>query len=333
MQPIISIIMPVYNTGEILKNTVESILNQTFSNFELIIVDDGSSDHTGVVCDKFAENDNRIRVIHKTNEGACCARNLGIKESKGKYITFCDHDDIYAKNILEEEWKLINQREGIDIVSVGALHIYDDGTKLKFGKKYSIFNKIDLDKNIASIITSGVLGTVWNILYKKELVENIRFDEDLKKGHEDIIFNLKVIQRAKSLVSTDDILYYHFIRKSMSTSASFHPETIEALRRANNKISELCKNIMNKIDRNDYIKLQGEYIRVYATYLVHLDESFQQFKNKMDDLDFNSKKFHFYELCFCMNKDTISYYCLEHNKKQFLYWLIKINNKIKRKKI
>lgn len=333
MQPIISIIMPVYNTGSILKNTIESILNQTFEKFELIIIDDGSNDNTGNLCDEFAEKDNRVRVIHKINGGACCARNVGIEESKGMYITFCDHDDVYAPNILEEEWKLINQGKNIDIVGVGALHIYDDGTKIKFGKKYSFFNKNDLNKDIAKIIKSGVLGTVWNILYKKELIDNIRFDEELKKGHEDIIFNLDAIKKANSLITIDKILYYHYIRKSMSTSASFHVETIEALKKANNKISELYKNMASKIDRNDYIKLQGEYIRVYATYLVHLDESFQQFKNKMDDLDFNSKKFHFYELCFGMNKDAISYYCLEHNKKLLLYWLIKINNKIKRKKI
>ena len=109
MKPLISIIMPVYNTGSILNKTVESIRNQTFTNFELIIIDDGSNEETARLCDSFSKQDARIKVIHKKNGGTCAARNLGIDIAKGEYITFCDHDDVYDARLLEKEICLIRQ--------------------------------------------------------------------------------------------------------------------------------------------------------------------------------------------------------------------------------
>ena len=97
--PEISVILPVYNTGEILEKTIESILHQTFQDFELIIIDDGSTDNSYQICRKYSVKDKRIRVISQKNSGVCAARNKGIDLSEGKYITFCDHDDIYDKLI------------------------------------------------------------------------------------------------------------------------------------------------------------------------------------------------------------------------------------------
>lgn len=97
----ISIIVPVYNTGEILRNTLDSILSQTFVDFEVILVDDGSKDESGRVCDEYASKDERFIVFHKENGGICDARNYGLSKCNGKYVAFCDHDDLFEPDLLE----------------------------------------------------------------------------------------------------------------------------------------------------------------------------------------------------------------------------------------
>ena len=98
MNPEISIIVPVYNADRYLKNCISSILNQSFYNFELILINDGSKDCSGEICDNYASKDKRVKVIHKNNEGVSIARNIGIDMSKGKYIMFCDSDDVIEKD-------------------------------------------------------------------------------------------------------------------------------------------------------------------------------------------------------------------------------------------
>lgn len=332
MKPAISIVMPVYNTGTILNKTVESIRNQTFNDFELIIIDDGSKEETAKLCDSFSEQDTRIRVIHKENGGTCAARNLGIDEAKGEYITFCDHDDVYSSTILEEEMRLINRAKKYEMAIVGAIHISDDGKVLKYGKNISLADKYEVENNTARVLKSGILGTVWNILYRKDLIGETRFDENLKKGHEDIIFNIAIYQKTTSLIASSEILYYHYIRKSMSTSAEFHEETIDALKIANDKVYEICNRNVDKLNKYDYIELQGEYVRTYTTYLVHLNKSFLEFKKKLSSLCYIPMDFTLAEFLGHRGKDALCFFCVRHNNAYLLYCLIRINIQLKRKK-
>lgn len=332
MKPVISIIMPVYNTGEILNKTVDSIRKQTFTDFELIIIDDGSKEETARLCDSFSAQDARIKVVHKKNAGTCAARNLGIDIAQGKYITFCDHDDVYDVRILEKEINLINHTDKYEMAIMGAVHISDDGTELKYGQNTFLTDKQNIEKNTAKVLKSGILGTVWNILYRKELIGKTRFNVDLRKGHEDIIFNIEIYQKTSSLIASDEVLYYHYIRKAMSTSAGYHEETVDALRIANDRIFEMCNKVINKINKDDYIVLQGEYIRTYTTYLVHLGSSFKEFKNKLVGLCYIPVKFSFSDLVQNRSKDSVCFYCLSHDKVYLLYYLIRMNTKLKRKK-
>ena len=106
MDPIISIIVPIYNVGKYLPKCIESILNQTFKNFELILVNDGSTDNSGVVCDDYEKKDTRIKIIHKSNGGVSSARNAGLYVAKGEYIGFVDPDDYIDKNMYEKLYRL-----------------------------------------------------------------------------------------------------------------------------------------------------------------------------------------------------------------------------------
>ena len=107
--------MPVYNVQNYLKDSVSDIKKQSFSDFELILVDDGSKDGSGKICDQLAAKDTRIKVIHKTNGGICSARNAGLKEAAGEYIAFCDNDDIYLPGLLEDNYALAKKYDA-DVV-------------------------------------------------------------------------------------------------------------------------------------------------------------------------------------------------------------------------
>lgn len=326
MKPLVSIIVPVYNTGEILGETIKSILNQTYPNLELIIVDDGSTDHSGELCDRFAEEDPRIIVVHKKNGGRCAARNHGIDIARGSYITFCDHDDIFAPDLLETELNLLAQHPTAEIAVVGALHIYDNGKSLLVGQDLVASTKAELKKYTTRILKDGMFATVWNVLYRKELVADIRFDPDIRRGHEDVLFNIEVFRKATSFVSVKKPLYHHYIRSAMSESASFPRDAVFALQKANDSICALCSESITEIGRGEYIDLQGEYIRVFATYLVHLGMQYEEFDAAMRKLQYLSQNITLNTLARNMNKNVLSFYCLEHKKLKWLYRLIKIRN-------
>ena len=109
--PEISIIVPVYKVEKYLRHCVDSILAQTFTDFELLLIDDGSPDNSGAICDEYAEKDNRVRVFHKENGGVSSARNLGLDNARGTYIMFCDSDDYVADNWAEKLYEFMNYNE------------------------------------------------------------------------------------------------------------------------------------------------------------------------------------------------------------------------------
>lgn len=121
--PIVSVIVPVYNTEQYLPQCIDSILTQTFTDFELILVNDGSTDNSGAICDEYAQKDNRIIVIHKENEGQSSARNVGLKIKKGEFITFVDSDDYYLEsNTIKDSIKVLQTTDEIDIVQFPLIH-------------------------------------------------------------------------------------------------------------------------------------------------------------------------------------------------------------------
>lgn len=324
MNPKISIVLPIYNTGDILTETIESILGQSFSDFELLVIDDGSLDGTMEIAKKYALVDNRIRLFTKENGGVCSARNIGIKYAIGEYITFCDHDDVYDSDILKKEVELTTFTENCDLAIVGAKHIYDDGIIKSFGENIICKTRSSLLENSISIIKNKTIGTIWNILYRRKLIKSIRFDEKSKKGHEDIIFNIEVLSRASSLVSIKKPYYFHFIRKNMSTSARFHTESIGALTKANNCISVFVKDIVRDYDSCEYINLQGEYIRTLATYSIRLNNNYRSFKRNIELLSYIKQGVNLLVTLRMFNKDVFSFYCLEKRYFRLFYIVLKV---------
>lgn len=230
---LISIIMPVYNSDKYLKDAVKSVLNQTYSNFELLLIDDGSVDSSPVLCDEFERLDHRVRVFQKRNGGVCSARNLGIKASRGEYITFIDNDDLYKPEFLEI---MVSQLElqRVDIIKCGRRNTSIDtdgyivGTRVSAWKNTQLFDNKDFVRNYYELKQTGILSSVWNGLYRREFVtsNNISFNEPFRHGNEDVYFNICCFLKCLNITVVQDVLYEHFYRNAHSTSLKYHEDQI-----------------------------------------------------------------------------------------------------------
>jgi len=210
MEELISVIIPVYNVEEYLKKCIDSIINQTYSNLEILLIDDGSTDNSGKICDEYKIIDKRIKVIHKENGGVSSARNLGISEAKGKWLTFIDSDDWIETNFCEI---LINEarENNADVV----LCAYNRVTNSKL-EKINVYSKnVELDSiqyliNILNPQTG--FGFCHMKLYKSDIIKNIRFNTDLEVG-EDALFNEKISQNIVNSIYVNENLYNYRVNE------------------------------------------------------------------------------------------------------------------------
>lgn len=221
VEGLVSIIMPVYNTEQFVSKAIESVLHQTYKNFELIIVNDGSSDKSGNICEKFAKKDQRITLIHQKNCGVAKARNVGIENAKGEYIQFLDSDDVMDDNKTAELIHLFNN-ELIDIVFCGFELTGRINHTIRSTQQ--IYNKNDFllysygDINLKSIISSVCMCMFKSILIKNK---NISFNNRFIVG-EDGLFLLSYLSFCKKIYVTDKVLYncnkYEFNERISITS-------------------------------------------------------------------------------------------------------------------
>lgn len=200
MDKCISIVIPVYNAGKYLRNCLESIVAQTYKNLEIILVDDGSTDDSGDVCDQYAELDSRIRVLHQENQGQSSARNHGLDVARGEYIGFVDSDDQISP-IMYEALILACEREKADIASVWSTTTL---SQLYKGNVEGIDYKVS-DRPLFSYLENEG-HSVWRRLYKKELFEKIRFAN--VKHDEDVVISYELYTLCKKSVCLNATLYY-----------------------------------------------------------------------------------------------------------------------------
>lgn len=214
---LLSILMPVYNSQEFIKNSIKSVINQTLNNWELIIVNDGSKDKSAQVCDEFSKLDKRIKVIHQDNKGVSYTRNLLINNAKGKYIGFVDSDDYIDKDMFENLIKKIEIYDS-DLVVCGIVEekINDRVGINKVSNRYypKDYMKVnEMDYLIFDYINSKLFNSLCNKLYKREIISknNIKFNSNFENG-EDFIFNLEYMKKINNLVFCEEE-FYHYIRK------------------------------------------------------------------------------------------------------------------------
>lgn len=213
--PKLSVIVPVYKVEQYLPSCIESVLKQTFTDFELLLIDDGSPDRSGEICDEYAERDSRIRVFHKENGGVSAARNVGLDNARGEWVSFVDSDDWVDEKYLQSAVAMCNRQ--IDMIHVGF--VYCDES---FDVKYTMLpqDKVYSPKEFLAI--DRFCGTVWSYLIRRELIESysIRFTDTLHHG-EDWEFLVKCILHAR-LVRGISVARYFYICRPESAYQSKH---------------------------------------------------------------------------------------------------------------
>ena len=203
----ISVIVPVYNVEPYLRKCLDSIINQTYRDLEILVIDDGSTDGCGRICDEYAEKDERIRVFHTENRGLSCARNLGLDEAQGEWIGFVDSDDWIESDMYE---CLLRRAEetGADVVECGFYREYINKT-IERNRQSSLTSGSDA---INSLLHGQLSNSVWNKLWRRECFDSVRFPEG--RLFEDIATTYQVFHSADYVSSLEEIKYHYRQRKN-----------------------------------------------------------------------------------------------------------------------
>lgn len=232
--PLISVIVPIYNVECYLKTCIDSIVNQTYSNLEIILVDDGSPDKSPEICDEYAKNDSRVKVIHQENGGLAHARNVGIAKSSGEYLTFIDSDDYVSNDYVESLYKGIAEL-GADISLASFYPFKDDEACLHTSElcAYEIISKENAIRRYCFINVGCSMPFIsaCNKIYGRSLFDGIEFPKG--KLYEDAFTTYKLIDRAKKIVFTTSKFYFYRLNSQSILGQSFrekHLEMVEAFR-------------------------------------------------------------------------------------------------------
>lgn len=208
MPPILSIIIPVYNAEEYIKRCIDSILKQTYSNWELILIDDGSSDNSGVLCDEFSHKDSRIQVFHKANGGASSARNAGIEKAHGKYLCFIDADDYVTPLYLNELLEDMDKEQDIDLVIQGYYQICPNNKSINFIPEPHISY---LSKDSQLFYSINRYFAPFSKLFRYDIIKkhHLHFDTNLIVA-EDYDFLLRYLLHSQKLHVSNTANYYYY---------------------------------------------------------------------------------------------------------------------------
>lgn len=250
-EPLVSVIVPVYKAEKYLEKCVESIINQTYKNLEIILVDDGSPDNCPAMCDEFTKRDSRIKVFHKKNGGQASARNLAINNSNGDYICFVDSDDFiknnYVKRMLDA---IINSNS--DLCCSGFTFTNEDNTKT-YDSCPNVKNDTIIKKDIVTYYYTKYYASflqVTNKLYKFSLFKNIRFAEGYI--YEDLEINLHLIHQCKKMIIINDALYVAIEHDGSTTNSAYSNRKVDCqIFVLNSHIKFLKENHLQK-----YIKFE-----------------------------------------------------------------------------
>ena len=240
-EDLISVIIPVYNVGRYLKRCIESVRTQTYSNIEIILVDDGSTDDSGAICDHYAKQDQRIKVLHQDNKGQSAARNAGLDVACGEYIGFVDSDDWIHPDMYAHLYKALINYDA-EVASLKCVFAYKDAmevtTESKHLKSYCGKEALRMLMYEGAVGIPAAFGIVRG-LYKRCLLEGLKFEEG--RINEDIVFCYRVYEKARRLVVSDRIGYFYFINANSTTRNGLKKRDFDLLW-ACGQLEEFSKN-------------------------------------------------------------------------------------------
>lgn len=258
-----SILVPVYNVEKYLVECVESVLQQTYQNFELILVDDGSTDSSGTICDEYAQKDSRIKVFHKPNGGLFHTRRYSEQFATGDYVVFLDSDDYIRKDTLEVLLKYITEY-GSDCIIYGFSRVTDGGKVTHTVSDKLMANITDKRWMYVRILSDSSCNAVWRKAVKRELVRT----EDLSKYYsismgEDLIQTMEILQNAKNFSFIPEVLYF-YRTNPQSITQTFKADKIDC------KHNEVAYMFLEKTNLFTYEEMQSYKVKVAVSELANL---------------------------------------------------------------
>lgn len=319
----VSIIVPVYNAESYLASCINSIIKQSYKDFELILINDGSTDNSGSICDQFASKDQRIKVIHQKNSGVSITRNLGIEIAMGKYIQFVDSDDTVNHRLTE---KLVEELEKGNQLAFCGFNIFnknlgDYQIKEVIPNLEGKLNSSDFLIKFMVFFEQGLLNAIWNKIYCSSLLKksNIKFIDNLNMG-EDLIFNLDYLERCESISVINQSLYdYLVLNNTKSLTGSFKKDFFDVQQMLFQKVREFL------IKNNAYGGENKEQLeKLYTGSIVGCFSNL--FRNN-SDLKSNEIKKEINKIISSNTvRENINYYKLGNKQKQIIGYLIRINS-------
>lgn len=290
--PLISIILPIYNVENYLHKSIDSVINQTYKNIEIILVDDGSTDNSSKICDEYVSLDPRIKVIHKKNGGLSSARNIGIDNAKGEFIALIDSDDFISINFINELLNLII-KYNVDIAECDIEKVNEIDSKLfQFSDNSTLTNPIILNNYEAltrihnddfSICLRSVIAS--NKLYRKSLFNNIKYP--LNKVHEDEFTTYRLFYKSRKVAFSNKKMYAYLQRQNSIMHTKFSIKRLDAL--------EAYDSYLNFFFEQNLYEMQARTCRRYLRLLsiIKTQVKNSDFENKNIIFDILENKFRY----------------------------------------
>lgn len=232
--PLISVIIPIYNVSEYLERCVKSVQRQSYKNLEIVLVDDGSTDGSGAICDDLERSDSRIKVVHQLNLGVATARNTGLDASSGEYISFVDSDDYVHPDFIKYLYsKLIENDCEISICSFIGTDSWEYSKEINWDETVDVYDRRQLlDKFYSDM--HGAIIMLWNKLISRKCIDGIRFDDGFI--HEDEGTTFKFLYNASRIVFCHEVLYYYYDRKGSITGNPYSVKRLDILKAYENRL-------------------------------------------------------------------------------------------------
>lgn len=273
--PLISIVVPVFNVEAYVERCIKSLISQSYENVEIIMVDDGSTDKSGDICDKYKAKDFRIKVIHKSNKGLSDARNVGIGQARGKYISFVDSDDWVAKEYIAEMYKLIKKTNS-DVVTCEIKQT----SRMRKNKNFEVYKEHDREDSVKQLLYQRIPASANGKLYKIDLWDDVRFP--IGKLYEDVETIYFIFNKCEKISNTNKIMYFYFFRNDSIVNQKFSIKKMDYV--------ENCRCLLENV-KLDYPQFEKAAISrlMWAEIhvLVHMDaprEYLDEYKMLMRDI-------------------------------------------------
>lgn len=322
IEPLVSVIVPVYNVEKYLEKCVNSLLQQTYKNIEIILVNDGSTDESGKMCENLAQEDDRIKVFHKKNGGLSDARNYGVERATGEYIGFVDSDDYVHERMYEKLLSTI-LRHDAEMSECTVTRVYKN-TTIDFYSSDDFEFQVDSKKYLEEyLLNERVYGSAWCKLIKAEIAKKIKFP--VGKIYEDAFYSLELIKILKKIVIISDSLYYYYIREGSITTKPFSHRDMDYIESVDN----LEKYVHQNSPEYNHLMLQRKslaYLSIFNQVLNVNDykklDDYKQLKSYLSNV---SGKILFSK---ASTKLKVALVLLNVNESMYKYVLRKTNRRI-----